>query len=59
MPYAIYQMPSYIDSLDLSDIWEFEDYYMVTSIDVDIPTFEDTPYLETLWFDLNTTSFIS
>ena len=35
-PYANYEMPSYIDILDLSDISEFEDY-MVTSSDEDIP----------------------
>ena len=33
----------YVDSLDLSDISEFEDY-MVTSSDEDIPAFEDMPY---------------
>ena len=38
-----YQMPSYMDSLDLSDISDFEDY-MVTSSDEDIPAFEDMPY---------------
>ena len=42
-PYTNYQMPSYMDSLDLSDISDFEDY-MVTSRDEEIPTFEDTPY---------------
>ena len=42
-PYANYQMPLYIDSLDLSDILDYEDY-MVTSSDEDIPAFEDTPY---------------
>ena len=57
-PYANYQMPSYIDSLDLSDILDFEDY-MVTSSNEDIPAFEDMPYWETLWFDLNITSFIN
>ena len=31
-PYANYQMPSYLDSLDLSDISKYEDY-MVTSSD--------------------------
>ena len=51
-------MPSYIDSLDLSDISNFE-VYMVTSSNEDIPAFEDTPYWETLWFDLNITSFIN
>ena len=56
-PYANYQMPPYIDSLDLSDISEFEDY-MATSSNEDIPAFEDMPYWETLWFDLNIISFI-
>ena len=42
-PYANYQIPSYIDSLDLSDILEFEDY-IVTSSDEDIPAFEEMPY---------------
>ena len=47
-------MPSYLHSLDLSDISDFEDY-MVSSSDEDIPAFEDMPYWETLWFDLNIT----
>ena len=42
-PYTNYQIPSYIDSLDLSDISEFEDY-MVMSSNKDIPAIEDTPY---------------
>ena len=42
-PYTNYQMPSYMDSLDLSDILDFEDY-MVTSSNEDIPAFEDMPY---------------
>ena len=42
-PYVNYQMPSYMDSLDLSDISDYEDY-MVTSSDEDIPAFGDTPY---------------
>ena len=42
-PYMNYQMPSYVDSLDLSDISDYEDY-MVTSCDEDIAAFEDTPY---------------
>ena len=47
-------MPSYLDSLDLSDILDFENY-MVSSSDKDIPAFEDVPYWEILWFDLNIT----
>ena len=35
-PYVNYQMPSYLDSLDLSDILDYEDY-MVTSSNEDIP----------------------
>ena len=42
-PYMNYQMPSYIDSLDLSDILDYEDY-MVTSSNEGIPAFKDTPY---------------
>ena len=42
-PYVNYQMPSYIDSLDLNDISEFKDY-MFTFSDEDIPAFEDMPY---------------
>ena len=42
-PYANYQIPSYIDSVDLSDISEFEDY-MVTSSYKDIPALEDMLY---------------
>ena len=42
-PYVNYQIPSYIDSLDLSDILEFKDY-MVTSSSEDIPAFENMPY---------------
>ena len=42
-PYTNYHMPSYMDSLVLSDILDFEDY-MVTPSDEDIPAFEDMPY---------------
>ena len=42
-PYANYQMPSYMDSLYLSDISYYEDN-MVTSSNEDIPAFRDTPY---------------
>ena len=42
-PYANYQMPSYMDSLDLSDISDYEDY-MVTSSNEDIPGMEEVPY---------------
>ena len=42
-PYANYQMPSYMDSLDLSDISDYEDY-MVTSSDEEIPGMEEVPY---------------
>ena len=42
-PYANYQIPSYVDSLDLSDILEFEDY-MVTLSKQDKPALEDMPY---------------
>ena len=42
-PYANYQMPSYMDSLDLSDISDYEDY-MVTSSNEEIPGMEEVPY---------------
>ena len=42
-PYMNYQMPSYMDSLDLSDISDYDDY-MVTSSDEDIPGMEEMPY---------------
>ena len=42
-PYVNYQMASYMDSLDLSDISDYEDY-MVTCSNEDIPAFRDTPY---------------
>ena len=35
--------PSYMDSLDLSDILDYEDY-MVTSSDEEIPGMEEVPY---------------
>ena len=50
-------MPSYMDSLDLSDILDYEDY-MVTTSDEDIPAFRDTTYWEMLWFDFNSIWFI-
>ena len=42
-PYITSQVPSYIDSLDLSDISDFEDI-MITSSNEDIPALEDMPY---------------
>ena len=42
-PYANYQIPFHIDSLDFSDILEFEEY-MVTSSKEEIPALEDMPY---------------
>ena len=42
-PYANYLIPSYIDSLDLSDISNFKDI-MIMSSDKDIPALEDMPY---------------
>ena len=41
-PYANYQIPSHVDSLDLSDISDLEDI-MIMSSDKDIPALEDTP----------------
>ena len=42
-PYVNYQTASYVDSLDLSDISDFEDI-MIMSSDKDIPALEDIPY---------------
>ena len=42
-PYANYDTISYMDSLDLSDITDYEDY-MVTSSDEEIPGMEEVPY---------------
>ena len=42
-PYANYQMPSYMDSLDLSDISDYENY-IFTSSDEYIPGMEEKPY---------------
>ena len=42
-PYVNYQIPSYVDSLDVSDISEFKDY-IATSSSEDIPALEDTLY---------------
>ena len=41
-----------MNSLDLSDISDFEDI-MITSSDENIPTLEDTPYWREHWLDLN------
>ena len=46
-----------MDSLYLRDILDYE-VYMVTPNNEDIPAFEDTPYWEMLWFDLNPIWFI-
>ena len=42
-PYGSNNTPSYIDSLDLSDILDYEDS-MVTSSDEEIPGMEEVPY---------------
>ena len=42
-PYANFQIPSYIDSLELSDISNFEDIMITSSIE-DIPALEDNPH---------------
>ena len=42
-PYANYLIPSYSDSLDLSDISDFEDI-MIMSSDEDVEALQDTPY---------------
>ena len=42
-PYVNYLLPSYGDTMDLSDISNFEDI-MITSSYKDIPALEDAPY---------------
>ena len=42
-PYGCNNTPSYMDSLELSDILDYEDY-MVTSSDEDIPGMEEVLY---------------
>ena len=42
-PYANYLLPSYVDTMDLSDISHFEDIMLMSS-DEDIPALEDAPY---------------
>ena len=58
-PYANYQMPSYMDSLDLSDISDYEDY-MVTSSDEDTSIQGYTLLRDALvWFEVNMIHWIS
>ena len=42
-PYANYLLPSYANTMDLSDISNFEDI-MIISSNEDIPALEDVPY---------------
>ena len=42
-PYVNYVLPSYAETMDLSDISNFEDI-MITSSNEDIPALEDPPY---------------
>ena len=43
-PYGNSDTVSYMDSLDLSDISDYEDYMMTTSDDEDLPGMEEVPY---------------
>ena len=43
-PYTNSDTVSYMDSLDLSDISNYEDYMMTTSDDEDLPGMEEVPY---------------
>ena len=52
-PYGSNDTVSYIDSLDLSDILDYEDY-MVTSSDEDLPGMEEVPYWHWTLVCLNT-----
>ena len=51
-PYVNYQTSSYYDTLDLSDISEFEDI-MTTSSNEDTPPLEDIGYWERLQLEMN------
>ena len=44
-PYADYQTPPYFETMDLSDISEFEDLMTISS-DEDIPVLEDSVHLK-------------
>ena len=48
-PYGSNDTVSYMDSLDLSDILDYEDY-MVTSSDEELPGMEEVPIDIELWF---------
>ena len=43
-PYGNINTVSYIDSLDLSDLLDYEDYMMTTSDDEDLPGMKEVPY---------------
>ena len=43
-PYGNSDTVSYMDSLDLSDILDYEDYMMTTSDDEELPGLEELPY---------------
>ena len=43
-PYGNNDTTSYMDSLDLSDISDYEDYMMTTSDDEELPGLEEVPY---------------
>ena len=43
-PYGNSNTVSYMDSLDLSDISDYEDYMMTTSDDEELPQLEEVPY---------------
>ena len=43
-PYGSNDTTSYMDSLDLSDILDYEDYMMTTSDDDELPGMEEVPY---------------
>ena len=43
-PYGNSNIASYMDSLDLSNISDYEDYMMTTSDDEELPGLEEVPY---------------
>ena len=43
-PYGNSNSASHMDSLDLSNISDYEDYMMTTSDDEELPVLEEVPY---------------
>ena len=57
-PYLDYQTSSYYDTLDLSDISEFEDLMMISSNE-GIPALNEVGYSEGLWLEMNIYTYMN